>query len=1634
MRLHPLEVTEHVRESYLRYLATAFSLRDQELKKQLETQLRAPGVFVKGPYLEVTLPYRTGKTIGELIQEGLLTQEFGRLGKSIDADRVLYAHQETALRKIIGLGRNIVVATGTGSGKTEAFLYPVFDHLLRQNAADNLGPGVRALLLYPMNALANDQLKRLRHILKDFPHITFGRYTGETKQTRDQASEHFKRNYPNEPLLNNELLSRDEMREKPPHILLTNYAMLEYLLMRPEDCAFFDKGAESTWKFLVLDEAHTYKGAKGIEMAMLLRRLKDRIVQSNHGLLRCIATSATLGRGRRDYPAVVEFARNLFDEHFEWVEDQPTHQDVVEASRHAVGEYEDDWGRPNPNWYCELQSLVSGREWSPGALRQLARGWALPDDIVEEALLVYQSASADDASNRLLYSLLWGDGNLSAVREALLSGPRTLSVVAGDTFGASAVDNDLVLHPTDAQECLIALVNLAVRAKPGKNALPLLPARYHLFARALEGAYLSLWPTKRLFMERRTVWQSNGVEVPVFELGTCKRCGDEYLIGRIDSTSRLIQCGGVGTDESSQSEYFQIQRSLGDILPDEEDEEVVNGIEGSPRRYEPYDLCTACGNIRKPGEVVDGPCCGFADTNSLWRLQRLVTPKGKQMKCPACGSYGYDLVMRFSTGQDAPTSVLATALYQRIPPQDSVVSSGRDSGRSVGLFEEDEFLAPATTEVAPTREENGRKLLVFSDSRQDAAFFACYLNRTYQRIIWRRLIVKVLLEQKFGPLRLNDLVDFLVKEARSVGLFEHSQSRLERTKVAYRWAMAELLALDRNHSLEGLGLVRFRLVRPPRWQAPPFFLSKLGMTEAETWQLYEILINSFRQQGAVAFPDEIGPDDSAFAPRNRSIYFRKANASREKSVLAWLPSASKQNTRFDYVVKLLKKMNVEAKDMEKEARTILDGVWRSLVDQQNLWGDQYFRVTNRPELGVVHQLKYQMWELLPDDGNEQWYRCSDCGGLFPHSLYGVCTKYRCTGELSPCVPSVELEGNHYRYLYHYVDPIPMVAEEHTAQLTGEAAAELQERFILGAVNILSCSTTFEMGVDVGELQTVFMRNVPPETSNYVQRAGRAGRRTDSTAFSLTFAQRRSHDLSFYTKPDEMIAGEIKPPYFELRNEKIILRHCNAQALAMFFRNQTEYYGNVDDFFRPDDNEGGCAQLAQFLSDRPASLSVSLQRIVPKEMHQQLKIQKWGWVDRLLSDEGSLTRSNEEVKSDLMILQEQVKKNLEQGRNVDHIQRAIRTLKKRGVLGFLSSRNVLPKYGFPVDVVELQITHHGAEAQKLQLERDLRIAIGEYAPGSELVAGGRLWKSAGLKRVAKLEWPVYYYSVCDVCGRYQESLAEDGNEITCESCSHPLEAKSKFITPIFGFVTGSEKPGVPGDSRPSRGYSSRVYFADYEKQTGIRSGEAREGQIKMGSYSGTWHYSPFGKLVVINKGPGGAGFHICSWCGYASVSGKRKARTHKAPYGGRECTGGLGYYHLGHQFISDVFELRLQGLSCEEYGVWLSVLHAMLEGASEELAISRSDIDGCLYYYAGSTGTPAIILYDDVPGGAGHVKRIGDNLPEVIRSALRRMDGRCGCAPETSCYGCLRNYRNQYCHDLLSRGTAHQFLGGLIGEQ
>ena len=563
-RFDPLETSALITAGYRRYLRSLLPVRDPRIAAALDHEITNGDLLTKGPLLEATPPYERGATLDTLIAERVLSPAFRRIGSdALPFGRPLYKHQEQAVRKVAA-GRNVVVATGTGSGKTESFLLPILNALSAEYAREGtLRPGVRALLLYPMNALANDQMKRLRQILRAAPHITFGRYVGDTKETEQKAVETFGRLNPGEPVLENELLSRRAMRATPPHLLLTNYAMLEYLLLRPADMDLFQGEHAGHWQFLVLDEAHVYDGARAAEVAMLLRRLRDRVARDRP--LRYIATSATVGDKAED---VTQFAHRLFDAPFEWVAGDPARQDLVRASRENLPK-PPFWGPLDPAVYLKVANAGDPEE---ELLRRVPAEGAIMAPGAAGSLLAYEF-------------------RMARLRELLASGPQMAGELADKLFDAED-------SPTDRRRFLDALVTAGSRIT-GPDGLAVLSARYHLFVRATEGAYTCLSETgPHVTLARHEKCpQCRAVS---FEFGACKRCGSVYLSGTVSGDSGMLTLGPQVAGKPRT--WLLLDR--GTDVTDEDDETLEEPL----GKLDSKDavLCASCGGIYEGSRTTCG--------------------------------------------------------------------------------------------------------------------------------------------------------------------------------------------------------------------------------------------------------------------------------------------------------------------------------------------------------------------------------------------------------------------------------------------------------------------------------------------------------------------------------------------------------------------------------------------------------------------------------------------------------------------------------------------------------------------------------------------------------------------------------------------------------------------------------------------------------------------------------------------------------------------------------------------------------------------------------------------------------------------------------------------------------------------
>ncbi|MCX7731751.1 MAG: DEAD/DEAH box helicase [candidate division WOR-3 bacterium] len=1561
--MNPIELARKVEERYRNYLKTTFYFKDPQLRKSFEDALDS-GHLCKGPYIEATPVFKRGKKTSELFSELLGSKPDDGFIKAI-GDRHLYKHQEEAIRRAFA-GNNVVVATGTGSGKTEVFFYPILLHLYQEFRSGNLGPGVRALILYPMNALANDQKERLGQLCKalkdagtDF-HLTFGQYIGETPEDENDFQRHAhdhldeRREQGNSILkdgqvIHGELVLRSEMRHTPPHILLTNYSMLEYLLLRPDDSPLFDNGNAQWWKFLVLDEAHQYRGSRGIEMAMLMRRLKQRLREGGRKeTFCCIATSATLVGQDSDRATVAQFASALFGEKFQ-------KEDIILGDTIAVSD-------PGPK---EL-SLEDYR-WLKDSIDNIDQQDR--SRLAEIASRVGVQLSENEKWERAVGRILETDGRSTKLRLMLTGNPVEVPHLANELFPNQPKEERI--------SALTQLVELLIKAKNPESGDPILSARYHIFLRSLEGAFVSLWPENKVFLDRKTI----GEETSAFEVALCRECGQHYFV-----TSKNFKQGKV---QEAIRDPNNPDFGVTFLRPIETDEEEVEGNE-SDRSQNMLFLCIKCGEAQ-PHQLT----CGH---NKFIRIVKEAPPEDDDRadqlaKCGVCGytGAGRDPVREVIHGTDGPHAVIATTLYQNLP-------------------------------------EERRKVLAFADGRQEAAFFAWYLESSYRDILNRNLIlsaVKTLAQHAPEGLSLKELARELCHIFQDHQIFPPSMGGLDLRREAWIALYRELLTDEQRISLEGVASIRWS-IKWPDWFKIPEILKQppWSLDEREALDLMLLLLDTMRTSGAVELRTESGislnwNDLNLQASQTR---FRIGARGNPRGVKSW---DGKGGTRARFLAKLLMKEdpNISKDKALKIAEKTLQAIWESTKQCEERASNSNSRLLLA--INDARRLNPDWWRLHLIGDNDTIFQCNLCGRIQALSVRGICARHGCSGMLEP-KQLRDLQPNHYRELYNTELPGLMRVEEHTAQLDKEKAREFQREFRNGKIHILSCSTTFELGVDLGDLDVIFLRNVPPEAFNYAQRVGRAGRRSGNPGFAITFCRRAPHDLYHFSEPERMLSGKVRPPILTLCNEKIITRHIVALTLSYYFRTFPERFKNVESLFIDLQNPTGVTDFKSFLNENWDKLENSIRAIVPDSLINHLGLHDRSLVDRITGTESRFALAEAEISSDYktVIQLEEIAKNNKKYLDAEWARKRAETIASEDVLSFLSRKTVIPKYGFPVDVVELDVqrTQQNKEAFEVLLQRDLSIAISEFAPTSKIIANKKLWTSYGLKKVAEKIWPKRYYKKCT---RHNIFIHwEEGKEEPATPCGDKLHA-ARYIIPRFGFITDRDGPEEP-KSRTVRVFTTRPYFAGP-----CSSHESGEILVPQQSPAIRIKKASPGLMVVLCEGQRGRGFYICRECG---AGFKKQTASHNDPYG-QTCSGTLEQVSLGHEFVTDVLQLQfLVPPKNDIDSVWFAyaLAYALVEGAAEELEIPPSDLNATVAYSAPAPVLP-IIIYDDLPGGAGIVARLENEvvLRACLTAAQKRVSGVCGCDENTSCYGCLRNYRNQFAHEKLKRGPVYRYLEQIL---
>ena len=1618
--LDPLKLRDTLQETLGRYTASAVPISDERAPRLAahvrEAIQQAGRTMVKGPYLESLPDFEKGRSIAQLVEAGTLDPAWSRMiesGHQQLYERRLHRHQESAILRAVS--DNYLVATGTGSGKTEAFLYPLIDALLR--SPDRGRPGVKAVLVYPLNALANDQLyyRIARLLLRELgdPGITFGRFTGQIRSgiAREEEEKRLLQN----PTLTEALgladhisrswlLSRAEMLESPPEILVTNYAMLEHLLLLPRNAGLF---AHADLRFIVLDEVHSYAGAQAIEVAFLLRKLKTRLGISE-GQVRAIGTSASLDQTRR--PELVTFAENLFGEPFPAPDDAViTGKRVLHA---ALAETRNQRRAPAEAWrglaeaITQLPHEATVADWNSICTFSGADEFTLADDTAPLPQALFNLATGYEEITRLAAQL----------KDRLQPFETIAQHLFPNTDGALA------------SAALRGVVGLGVMARRSSAEFPLLPARFHLAANGIEGGVVRLatgpepWAD---FRAQRSYQDPEGR--PYYSLLVCRNCGEPYL--EAWETARALSA------KPKPGSKRAVIRLLSQVAALEDEAEEDDAPGGEWVHVDP-----ATGQLQ--GTAGDGQVTLFKT-----ELDMSDDRQPRLKSCLACGEKGgrfREPVTSLHPGDQAFVAVAAQQLIEALPRQ-------AEPGEPLPV--------------------EGRRTIVFSDNRQDAAFFAPFFERTSRDGAIRSAIVSALaLDDE--PMTLADLVDEVFKilkgrghwafDVIEAGSLDPLSTRRAKAKLL-NWVAAEFCRSGGLRSaLETLGLVHVEYDRKAVEIVAREIIHAVPATAAYAAELVALFLDIVRRQRLITnLAEELDLTDASVWGEGLNQAHRvlvKSKPRTNQAMIGLVPQTQRPN-RFSWF------LENGAGLSRGDGLAVLEAFWNGATKARLL-----------RSLGDGQALDPGVITFTPG-AEHPLYRCTRCGGRSIRSVKDICASWRCGGSLKQLSASerraFEAE-NHYVRRYRDHPPQAAIAREHSAMIGTAMREQIEDRFRDGRLNLLSCTTTMEMGVDLGDLEAIVCANVPPSISNYQQRAGRAGRRAQAAPVALTVARNGNYDQEQFREFDEYLSRSAGVPYVALDNPDFFRRHQVSVVLAAFLRHALK-----------DVRGSGTPRLKDLFGERldivgRRSFSEALLAFLESPSGQDALAEAARLREHLPLHQRAIGLSGHELSAhtcekldsfadDYASRWQTLDNRLEEAREAKNDGYAFKLGKEQErlldqfLINALSRAAVIPTYSFPVHSVRLEVIQQsgkqatpfgGGSDEAVLLDRPAILGISEYAPGAEVVAAGRIWVSAGIVRYPNDFMPEQLAQICDDCGHVAIRRFKDDLPEACEQCgSDDLAKATSFIEPKAFLTSIDAKHGRD----PA---ASRVRQRSAEEARLVTTAPANQFVPTDLPTRVTTFFAPArplngentarGQLFVLNKGPKGAGYHRCPRCEHAQAAEpanrfKKVKVVHTDPRNGGKCSVDelRSPISLGHIFETDIRAFRFSApipippQDVDEAAAYQERFTRTLGEALRMAAARRLDADArdLAATMQVDAGRPVAILYDTVPGGAGYVRRLAEggalSMANLIESAIKLLDCPAKCA--SACRQCLSDYSNQSFWEQLDRLPVLEWLRSMLSD-
>lgn len=1649
----PSLLAREVRASILDYLRTTFAFSDEAFEAALFQFLEGPSGMFKGPYVDIRLPFRKAAE-GEAIPLELKP-----------AFRP-YAHQLAAFHRLHTTEghqpQHTLITTGTGSGKTECFLYPILDHCLRHHGE----PGIKAIILYPMNALASDQARRLaaelqRDVLKD--KVRAGLYVGGHGTHGVSGPDHL-------------VDKREMLRQDPPDILLTNYKMLDFLLLRPEDRGLWEKNRPETLRYLVLDELHTYDGAQGSDVACLIRRLRARLEAPKWGF-GCVGTSATIGGKERAASATSlrEFAETVFGVSFD---PHSVIGEERETANEALG--------PDPDLH-QMPDPGAGEALVPAAFEA-------PESYLERQALLWFGKKPESRGE--LAERLSQHSFLRTVLLALDGEPRDYEhlsrVLSRLEPGFAALSEVGRTRALDSFFSLVAQARRAVAMPGGGTRLePFLTCQAQLWVREL----------RRLVQKVPHAAE----EPPLF--------GFFDDLDRSDPKRRFLllahcaECGGHG--------LAAIQR--------EADPKLIEDPAQVGQRW--------INDSRECRYVVPNPPAGSAP-DQLIPLR--LNPSTLEVSSQTAQSGLIPILF-------SPEEV-AKQYNKRCPECGTDGALGILGARAASL------LSVGITQLFQSEFNEDRKLLAFVDSVQDASHRAAFFGaRTYRFNI--RTAIQGALERAKGTVPLTEVADQVtefaalsLKNADSIAVLtppdlrnlpEYERFHEERgtgdnralfdgLKLRLSWETIAEYGFDamRGRTLERTGCsVAFpdqgRLDRAAERLAldlqeqnllTPKVDREQALTAGRVRHVLAGLIHRLRVRGGVFHPfleDYVRQDGKFFLltkPRNSLMSTNVAVARRPR----FLHSLEKHKDFDSYV----SAPGGDAWHRDFAARALS-------LDRRDEHINELYRLGLRRLAveGLIREVatsKGSAFGLEPGallvHLAPTRVRCGACARVttvpqdeLAHWSGQACLRHRCTGHLAP---EGRVFASYYQQIYRSGALRRIFSAEHTGLLEREDRESLEARFKAtearepDAPNLLVATPTLEMGIDIGDLSAVTLCAVPPATANYLQRVGRAGRKTGN-AFTFTLATAQPKDLYFFAAPREMLAGEVLPPGAFLDAPYMLYRQLVAFAMDRWAHDETEVH-NIPPEVRFVLGESGKRFPGRFLEHYRANHA----QIVPEFLRlfgdllskeTQQKVRDFGSPEvlplqvseafervrtereELRALKGRLEKRRQELEADPGLSGMPEVELEDVAVNIKVVTRLIDELGKKYPLNTLTDEGVLPNYSFPEPGVTLKSVvrrrkperrrgEGGEEAKAvaydaMEYQRPASSAIRELAPFNSFYADGRRLEineiDIGNKARPLLEtWR--FCSRCSHTERVHDPVTEPSAE--CPRCRATKWSDQGQVRTMVHFRRArslsdnlADASDDSKDERTQQSYEVKDLidvgasnFVEAQVIESLPFGVEFLRDVTLREVNFGFAESSGSKLEVDGVKVQEQGFVVCAECGRVKKPGFGGTVDHAAFCKHKKTqalTENLHELYLYRQIESEAIRVLLPVSTIEVDRARASFKAAIDLGFRRRF---RGNPQHLLIRYVSEPIGPEgpdrrhfLVIYDGVPGGTGYLPGLwkqeattgSSGLLGVLQLAYDAMRA-CECRqqPERDgCYRCVLAYQSQRDLPFVSRRKALELL-------